>query len=180
MMRKLTLTLAVLFFLSVGPSYAGDPVDIAGSSWFTDGKLKQLAKGVDPASGPASLDLFFGPQTIFVQSDEIVLGPDEFAAVDDFEDDYLIFWGTYAANKKGKPKIRLFGDSRLSRQYERLFDENVVDQVPIDKIKIKAKPKNKNGVESIKVTFKIVMRIITHDRRFAKVTQRYKATGGRL
>lgn len=172
-MKKVTLlSLAFCFLFSV--SAHADPVDIQGSFWVLDGLLKTKVQRAGRTDEPVYLEVYFGPQEVLTPGGhDIDLAANEVLVYIEGEEDFFDILGTYTANKKGKPRIT--PDLQYAEDEYELLLPGVVD---LTKLKIKAKPRNKNGIETIKVKGKA--KLFVEAEATVKVKQQLNASGERF
>lgn len=175
---KLFSAMSVVVFLSIAgsPGHGADPIDIQGSSWSTRGTLETRIKKFGKVRFSADLDLLFGPQVVSVDTEYIPLGANQVLLILREGDTETLMPGTYTTNNKGKPTLLLDGE-RVEEAIEMFLE--VEGQVNLQKLKVVARPKSKQGQETIKVRLRNKF-TVTAEGTTILVRQSYKGVGSRL
>jgi hypothetical protein len=162
------LAMAATLAMAASIAQAAEPVAIPGSAWSTAGTMKAKVESLKQEL-EVGVTLEFGPG-VGLLSDQFRLTVDD--GVAPFE-----FVGTYLESKPGKPSFDDLGE-------EALLALGLVPELQGLELssKIKARPKLKDGVETIKVAFKIKAKIPIATEEFGdsmSVAVDYKGEGGR-
>ena len=159
------IALVMTLGLALSAAEASEPVVIESSAWTTTGTMKakvdSLQQQVDVV-----VTLEFGPSV------DLLAGQFRLTVDDGVEPFEIV--GVYEERKPGKPSFPDLGDAAaaalgLVPELEGLQLES----------KIKAKPRWKDGVESIQVAFKIKVKLPV-DGEVMSIAVGYKGEGGRI
>jgi hypothetical protein len=169
-MSSKLLAMAATLALAASVAQAAEPVAIPGSAWMTAGTLKAKVESFKEEF-VAAVSLEFGP-TVDLSANQFRL------TVDDGVDPVEVV-GTYVESKPGKPSLDDLGDDVLAAALGLVPGLQGLELSS----KIKAKPKLKDGVETIKVTFKIKAKVPIPIEPFGesmRIAIGYKGEGGRI
>ena len=169
-MSSKLLALAATLALAASVAQASEPVAIPGSAWTTAGTLKAKVESFK-AEFVAAVTLEFGP-TVDLSPNQYRLTVDD--GVAPFE-----FVGTYYESKPGKPSFDDLGDDVLAAALGLVPELQGLELSS----KIKARPKLKDGIETIKVAFKIKAKVPIAIEPFGEsmsIAVRYVGEGGRI
>ena len=163
---SMLIALVVALGLAVSASAASEPVVIESSTWTTTGTMKvrvaSLRQEVD-----ATVTLEFGPNGVDLLAGQFRLTVDD--GVSPFE-----VVGTYEESKPGKPIFADPGDA-VAAAFELPPELEGLEL----KSKIKARPRLKDGVETIRVAFKVKVKLSIEGESMS-IAVGYKGDGGRV
>jgi len=163
---SMLIALVVALGLPVSAAKASEPVVIESSTWATMGTMKVQVDS-QQQSVVAVVTLEFGPNGVDLLAGQFRL------TVDDGVDP-ISFVGVYEELKPGKPTFPDLGDVVAAAM-------GLAPDLPDLQLatKISAKPKSKDGVETIRVGFKIKVKL-SIDGVPMSIAVAYKGDGSRV
>lgn len=163
--RSTLLALLMTLGLLVTAAEASEPIVIESSTWTTTGTMKARVDSVKEEL-EVVVTLEFGPS--------IDLLPGQFRLTVDDGTDPFSFVGVYEETTPGKPTFPDLGDA-VAEALELAPD---LPDLQLSS-KIKARPRLKDGVETVRVAFKIKVKLSV-DGEPMSIAVGYKGEGGRV
>ena len=163
-MTSTLIALVMALGLAVSAAAVTEPVVIPSTTWTTTGTMK-VKVGPLSQEVAATVTLEFGPNGVDLLDGQFRL------TVDDGVDP-VSFVGVYEELKPGKPTFPDLGDIVAAAM-------GIAPDLPGLEVstKIKAKPKLKDGVETIRIAFKIKLKMSIEGQSMS-IAVGYKGDGG--
>lgn len=152
--------------------------ELKGSSWSIAGIMKTKIKNIGKTEGPMRGDLFFGPQDVSFESEDVTLADHQFLLVLDDGESRMWMSGNYSVPAFLKKPV-LSPDPGTFQDELKVFIQETTPGVEVEVVRVRLDAVAKRKDRGDKIRIKLKTQFLVDDGEILKGFFTYKGKGSR-